>query len=441
MNTLNMKKHTAAFLAAIMITAAGCSSKAAAVTEETSQDTAAEVTEETVQEEQTSVQTVSQNTVTSQAAVTSSGLLDASDFFTERDLTQTADVSDAQYITLQSGQDVNITSEGVYVLSGNVSDVTIRVEADDSAKVQLVLNGVTITNTDSPAIYVVSADKVFVTTTETENTLSVTGSFTADGTINTDAVIFSKDDLTLNGLGTLNISSTDNGITCKDDMKITGGTYVIKAQGDGLEANDSIRISDGNISVSSGNDAIQCKNEDDQTVGYVYICGGNISINASDDGIHGDLAVQIDGGTISVNAAEGIEGTYVQINGGDIEINATDDGINAAFKTNTYTPTIEITGGEIDINMGQGDTDAVDSNGYIYISGGTLNISAQFAFDYDYGAELTGGTVTVNGQQITSITNSMMGGGMMGGMPGEMQGGMQGGMGPGGMGGGFPGRP
>ena len=434
MNTLYSKKLTAAFLAAFMLTTAGCTAKTAEASEEQIQET--ETAEGTAEQNTEEIQTVSQTSeVISTANVTSGGLLDASDFFTERDLTQTADLSNAQYISLTSGQDVNITAEGVYVLSGNVTDVTVRVEADDTAKVQIVLNGVTITNSDSPAIYVVSADKVFVTTTETENTLTVNGTFTADGTTETDAVIFAKDDLVLNGLGTLNINSTDNGITCKDDMKITGGTYVIKADGDGLEANVSVRISDGNITISSANDAVQVKNEEDQTVGYVYICGGTVSINASDDGIHGDLAVQIDGGTVNVNAAEGIEGTYVQINGGDITINASDDGINAAFKTNTYTPTIEITGGNIDVTMGQGDTDAIDSNGYIYIKGGNVNISAQFAFDFDYGAEMTGGTVIVNGQQVTSITNSMMGGmmGPGGGMaPGGQMGNQGGMMGPGG---------
>ncbi|MBQ1469071.1 MAG: carbohydrate-binding domain-containing protein, partial [Solobacterium sp.] len=140
---------------------------------------------------------------------------------------------------------------------------------------------------------------------------------------------------------------------------------------------------------------------------------------------------------------------------GKFTINASDDGINASAKSSAYKPTIEINGGTLDITMGAGDTDAIDSNGYIYINGGTINISAQSAFDFDYGAELNGGTVTVNGTQITSITNSMMGfgggmhGGMMPGGNGEMPegetpqgnpfggrpqgpGGMQGGFGPGG---------
>ena len=112
-----------------------------------------------------------------------------------------------------------------------------------------------------------------------------------------------------------------------------------------------------------------------------------------------------------------------------IGITASDDGINAAAKSAAYTPTIEINGGEITISMGQGDTDAVDSNGYIYINGGTLDITAQSPFDYDMGASLNGGTLIVNGQETTEITNQMMGGmpgGDMGGQPGGGMGGQPG---------------
>ena len=129
------------------------------------------------------------------------------DIFTERDLEQTADTSEAQDITVADNKTIDITSEGVYVISGTAKNCTIKVNADDKAKVQLVLDGVSITNDDFPAIYVVSADKVFVTTTDSENSLTVSGEFTADGETNTDAVIFSKDDLVLNGTGTLNITA------------------------------------------------------------------------------------------------------------------------------------------------------------------------------------------------------------------------------------------
>ena len=361
-----------------------------------------------------------QTVVTSIDTVVEGGLLDTSDIFSKRDLRQEADLTDAKYLTVADNTTLDITEEGVYVISGSAANATIKVNTTKDAKVQLVLNGVTIENDDFPAIYVVSADKVFITTAkDTANTLTVMGTFVADGETNTDAVIFSKDDLVLNGLGTLTIGSSDNGISCKDDLKITGGTYEIAATADAIEANDSVSIADGSISIWSLKDGIHCENDDDSTKGTIYICGGTMNIIASSDGIQGTPAVQIDSGTISISSSEGIEATYVQINGGTVSIEASDDGINASNKSVSYEPTIEINGGDITIVMGAGDTDALDANGYLYIHGGTINITANFAFDFDRGSEFTGGTVIVNGQQVTSIQNSMMGpGGMGGGMMG-----------------------
>ena len=352
----------------------------------------------------------SQDTVLTNANVTSTGKIDATDLFSKRDLTQTADLSNAETITLSDGQNVSITKEGVYVISGSAKNVTITVEAADDAKVQLVLDGVSVTNTDTPVIYVKNADKVFVTTLG-DNNLSVTGSFTADGSTNTDAVIFSKDDLVLNGTGTLTISSTDNGISCKDDIKITGGTITIDCTSDAIEANDSISIAAGTINISSKKDGLHAEDSDDNTKGSIYICGGTFTINASD-----------------LTAAECIEATYVQINGGTVNISSSDDGINAAHKSDAYEVAVEITGGYITIKMGAGDTDGIDSNGNLYISGGTIDVTAQSPFDYDGQATHTGGTIIVNGTETNEITNQMMGGGMrggQGGMPGGNRGNMQ----------------
>ena len=350
----------------------------------------------------------------------STTLIDTSSLFTERDLEQTADTSGAEQITLVDGQDITITSEGVYILTGTASNATIIVEAADTDKVQLVLDGVTITNANAPAIYVKSADKVFVTSIG-ENVLSTTGAFNADGTTNLDAVIFSKSDLVLNGTGSLTISSTANGISGKDDLKFTGGTYTITATKDAVEAHDSIRISDGTFTIDAGKDAFHSEDDDDDSVGYIYIAGGTFEIKAGDDAIQGTTYTIIDGGTFVISAAEGIEGTGVQINGGSITIEASDDGINAASKTSTFSPFIEINDGEITINMGQGDTDAIDSNGSLTINGGTIDITAQFAFDYDGAGALNGGTVTVNGSEVTELTQNGPGGGH-GGIGGNMGG-------------------
>ena len=361
-------------------------------------------------------------TTTATTTTTLNAMIDTTDVFSSRDLEQTADLTGAKYITLVSGQDVTITEAGVYVLSGNVKDVTVIVAAAEDAKVQLVLNGVTITNEDAPAIYVKTADKVFVTTTATDNTMKVTGTFVADGEINLDAVIFSKADLIMNGTGTLNITSTlGNGITTKDDLKITGGTYNVTSKLDGFEANDSICVYDGVIKVTSSKDAFHSENEDDLSVGYIYIQGGTFTISAAEDGIQGTSVIQIDGGTITITKClEGIEATYIQINDGTIKINSSDDGINASDKSSYYDVIVEINGGNITIVMASGDTDAVDANGSIYVNGGTMNITAATSsFDFDVEGKLNGGTVTVNGTVLTEIVESMMGpGGSAGGKAG-----------------------
>ncbi len=425
--TISKRGGAAAVAATLIISLAGCGSAPASASASDAEASAVIVTDET----SAAAADTSAPAPVATADITTNGAIDASDLFSERDLTQVADLTDAQAITLASGQDVQITEEGVYVVTGDASDATIVVDAEDGAKVQLVLDGASITNEDAPAIYVKSADKVFVTTTEgSTNRLSVTGAFTSDGDTNTDAVIFSKDDLTLNGLGTLEVSSTGNGITSKDDLKVTGGTYDIDAAADALEANDAILVSGGALTITTSKDGLHAENDEDASTGYVYICGGSLDIEAADDGIQATTILQIDGGSFSIRAAEALEATYVQVNGGSFDIEASDDGINATTKsTSVGTPTIEVTGGELGITMGAGDTDALDANGNLVISGGTIDITAQSAFDFDGTVTFTGGTVTVNGEQVSEISNSMMmGGGMgghgdMGGMPQDMGGG------------------
>ena len=330
-----------------------------------------------------------------------------------QDLEQTADTTDATELTVENDKNISITKEGVYVITGNAENSTIVVEVKGTEKVQLVLKDLTIKNSDFPCIYVKSADKLFITT-EGNNSFTVTGEFRPDGETSTDAAIFSKDDLVFNGSGSLTIKSSNNGISTKDDLKITGGTITIESVEDALEANDSVSINDGTINITTKKDGIHAEYEEDEKVGYVYIGGGTINIDSQDDAIHATTILQIDGGTINLKAAEGLEGTFIQINDGTITINASDDGINAGKKSSYYSPTIEINGGNLTIKMGGGDTDGIDSNGDLYINGGTINVTAQSPFDYDGEAKYTGGTMIVNGEETTEITNQFMGQGMGG---------------------------
>lgn len=329
-----------------------------------------------------------------------------------------------------SDSTVTISSGGTYIISGTLSDGQILVNAGKDDEVQLILNGCDITSSDSAAIYAAGAGKVFVTLEkDSKNTLANGGTFNTNSEEKINGVIFCKDDLTLNGEGSLEITSPDaNGIVCKDNLVIAGGTYQIDCAKNAIKANDSITVLGGDITITGCNDGLHSENDNDDTLGTILIQGGTFDITAVDDAIHGTSLVTIDDGSIKINAAEGIEGTCITINGGTIDISASDDGINAAQKSDSYTPCVEINGGMITIVMGQGDTDGIDSNGNLIITGGTIDVTGQSPFDYDLSCEYSGGTLIVNGTQIDTITNQFAGG-PGGGGPGMGRPGMDGGPG------------
>lgn len=207
-----------------------------------------------------------------------------------------------------SGNIITITKEGTYVLSGALSEGQIVVDAD-SAKVQLVLDNADITCASSAAIYVKNADKTFITLAEgSENILMNTAEYEAIDDNNIDAVIFSKDDLTLNGKGTLTINSEyGHGIVSKDDLKLVGGTCNITAENHALSGKDSVRIAEGTYNLTSGKDGIHSENADDDEKGFVYIASGDFTIESTGDGIDASYVVQIDDGAFDITAGGGAE--------------------------------------------------------------------------------------------------------------------------------------
>uniref|UniRef100_UPI0025EAB987 carbohydrate-binding domain-containing protein n=1 Tax=Ruminococcus sp. TaxID=41978 RepID=UPI0025EAB987 len=172
---------------------------------------------------------------------------------------------------------------------------------------------------------------------------------------------------------------------------------------------------------TSNKDGIHCEN--DELEGTITITGGTFEINAVSDGIQASALLQIDSGDLDITAAEGLEATYILINDGNITIDASDDGINASANSGSYEAAIVINGGDINVAVGQGDTDAIDSNGSIFVNGGTINVTAQMSsFDYDRTAEFNGGTIIINGIEVSEIPQNMMGGGMRGEMGGGRRG-------------------
>ena len=316
---------------------------------------------------------------------------------TEKDNETTYDTADSTLIDLAdtTGQ-VKITEAGTYIVTGKTDDGMIIIEVDpENDDVHLILRDATINSASSAAIYVKSADEVYITL-EGENTLGNGGKYEAIDENDIDSVIYAKDDLTINGSGSLSIDATvGHAIVCKDDMVITGGTYNITTETDAINTNDSLAITSGTFNITAG-----------------------------DDAIHTDGILQIDNGTFEINAAEGLEGTYITINDGTFNINASDDGINAAQKVEDYLATLIVNGGNIKITMGAGDTDGIDSNGDIYINGGTIDITGQSTVDYDGTAVKNGGTLIINGVETDTIPNQFMGG--PGGMQGSPNGGQNG---------------
>ena len=253
------------------------------------------------------------------SAQSEAGTFSSADMFTERDLAGTYEESGAVYVTLSddgitgetagvaiNGQTMTITAEGTYIFSGTLSEGQIVVDADN-AKVQIVFDNVDITCASSAAVYVKSAEKVFVTLAEgSQNTLRNTDEYVAIDDNNIDAVIFAKSDLTLNGTGSLTIVSAEgHGIVSKDDLKITGGTYDITAAGHALSGKDSVRIADGTFILTAEKDGIHAENADDEEKGYIYIADGDFTITSDGDGMDASNIVQIEDGTFDITAGGG----------------------------------------------------------------------------------------------------------------------------------------
>ena len=353
---------------------------------------------------------------------------------------------------------VTINAEGTYILSGS-GEGEVLVELDDEdAKAQLVLMNLDLSNSNGPAILVGSADKVIITVPEgTESTLSDGAAYTVVyDESEVDAAIFSKDDLTINGTGTLNVTSNySHGIVGKDDLVIYQTNVNVNAVGNGLQGKDSLLLIDCSVTAKAGNDALKSNNDEDEDKGYVYISNsnitaeatdkgivgeklvyiesgninvkstddsihsnstiqidnGSITVSTDDDGIHADALITINGGTINVSKAlEGIEAQVITVNDGNINVNASDDGLNCGGSSNTAntgsTPfggspmmdtnsnaSLTINGGTLTVNA-QGD--GLDSNGYLTINGGTIYVN--------------GPTNSGNGSLDTGISSSITGG-------------------------------
>ena len=389
-----------------------------------------------------------------------------------------------------SGSTATITASGVFEIDGTLSNGGIVVDVDktkDSEVVHVVLNGASITSSNSSPFMVNGAKDVRIFTAKgSQNTLSDGSNYTipTDDPADQDAAaaLYSKADLILAGEGSLTVNGNCNdGISSKDDLDIDGGTVVITAKDDGIRGKDSLVIRGGDIYVTSGGDGIKSdstealelsNNADDpyeNIKGYIKIKGGKVTVNATNgDGIHAISYIKIENNpTIDITSGGGSVITTSSSGGGwggggpgssagqKYEGDTSLKGIKASIPEtvtnyatlNETVTTIKIHGGKIKINSRD---DGIHSGGNIEVKGGEIEIASDDdGVHADYTLLMINGSInvtmsyegleaqflTINGG-ITSVYGRDDGWNAAGGSDGS---GMGGGPGQGGPGGGGPG--
>ena len=171
-----------------------------------------------------------------------------------------------------------------------------------------------------------------------------------------------------------------------------GSSCSADSSSKGIKADSNIVISGGSIDINSRDDGVHSD-------GNITISGGVTTIATDDDGVHSEKALYIkDNAIVRVTLAyEGFESPDMNLEGGITSVITTDDGWNAAGGTSTSTGgntgrggfpggggfgggstgNLKVTGGYHYVYVGTGDTDGVDSNGGISITGGVIIVECR----------------------------------------------------------------
>lgn len=263
------------------------------------------------------------------------------------------------------GTDVSITAAGTYVFSGDCDNGSITVKKGVTG-VTIVLNGLTLTNDDSAAITLnKTAEASLIAAAGTTNTVADT-----EGSSDENAAVKVKSGaaLAIGGTGTLTVDgNAKNGIKGAADAVITvaEGKLNINAADDGLSCDDELNITGGTLSITAGGDAVKAspdtgdtENPDTTSLGNVTISGGTLTLNAAEDGVQADGDLTISGGTF-----------HVKTNGGHTTALTDDSASCKGFKAGK---TLTVTGGTLTVDSAD---DALHANTDVTISGGTLTLA------------------------------------------------------------------
>lgn len=288
---------------------------------------------------------------------------------------------------------ITITESGIYNLTGTISNGLIKVNT--SGNVKIILNNASITNNSGPAIYIAEAGDVIIETTAGSKNIVEDGSTYTGYETDVIGTIFSHDDITFQGTGTLQVTSNnEDAIVGKDDLKIVSGTYIINSKDDGIRGKDSVYIQDGNFTITSKGDAIKSTNDTDVEKGYILIEKGTFNITSDLDAIQAQTKLSIKDGTFTIktgggsanassskdwgkwgnytttsSSAKGLKaGDNLVIGKGTFDFNTSDDAIHC----NSY---VGIKAGTISIASGD---DGIHADKELIIDSGTINITKSY---------------------------------------------------------------
>ena len=268
------------------------------------------------------------------------------------------------------GSTVTITGEGTYLFTGELEDRQIIVDTDKDTFVKLVFSGVNISCSDTAPVYIKGGNTIITLAAGTENTVTDGEIYVyeEEGEDEPGAAIFSKDDLTFNGTGSLTVNANyNNGIQSKDDLKFVDGTYVITAKDDGMVGKDSVSVKNGDFTIQSGGDGIKSTNMEETDKGYILLENGTFQITSDGDALQAETLLRINDGSFDIVAGGGVE-SVGSSNGNRTD--STDDTSTKGLKS--YVELI-IAGGEYSIDTYD---DGVHSGKNVQIDDGTFVIKS-----------------------------------------------------------------
>lgn len=278
-----------------------------------------------------------------------------------------------------NGSVVTVTNAGTYRITGSLSDGQVIVNSEDSGKVQLLFNGINVSCSNNAPIYVEqSAKTIIVLEDETENTISDSQTYSSTEE-DANAALFSKDNLSITGGGTLTVNGNYNdGITSKDGLIINSGTLIVNAVDDGIRGKDYLIINYANLTINAAGDGLKSDNDSDTTKGFITITDLDAIIIAAGDAIQAETNILIS------------EGEFILASGGGNNANLASDASAKGIKAGSN---IVITDGVFDIDSAD---DALHSNNSLLINGGTFDIaSGDDGIHSDSVLEINGGDITI----------------------------------------------